>query len=112
MKPKVYVPDDDDARYDDNGRDYPEQERREAALPPSQHRPHSKVHLIKKGSKLAKVERRHRVPHRVEEYTTTTGGRIGAAPMVEMNVASNKDAMILGSMVEENGLELEWGMTI
>ena len=48
----------------------------------------------------------------MEENTTLVGGRIGAAPMVEMNVASNKDAMILGSVVEENGLELEWGMTI
>jgi hypothetical protein len=74
-------------------------------------RPHSKVHLIKKGSKLSRMERRH-VPHTAEEYATSTGGRIGAAPMVEMNVASNKDAMILGSVVEEGGLELEWGLTI
>ena len=66
--------------------------------------------MIKKGSKLSKVERR--VPNRVEENTTSVGGRIGAAPMVEMNVASNKDAMILGSVVEENGLVLEWGLPI
>ncbi|KAL3924292.1 MAG: hypothetical protein SGILL_001133 [Bacillariaceae sp.] len=76
-------------------------------------RPHSKVHLIKKGSKLSKMQR-SRVS--VGDYSTTTsigGGRIGAAPLVEMGVASNTNAMILGSMQEKDGgLELEWGMTI
>ncbi|KAL3913940.1 MAG: hypothetical protein SGARI_000391 [Bacillariaceae sp.] len=108
---KLQVP--DDAHYN-NTQGYQEdqiQQESRAFTAVDVHRPHSKVHLIKKGSKLSKVERRRRVPSQVEEYTTSAGGRIGAAPMVEMNVSSNKDAMILGS-AEENGFELEWGMTI
>lgn len=85
--------------------------------------PHSSVRLVKKNSSLSKMSR-SRKPFRVEEYTTvgvpskapvrrSGSGRIGASPMVEMSVASNDNAMILGSMENDyGGLELEWGLTI
>lgn len=85
--------------------------------------PHSSVRLVKKNSSLSKMSKSLK-PYRVEEYTTvgvppeaavkrSGSGRIGASPMVEMSVASNENAMILGSMENDyGGLELEWGLTI
>jgi hypothetical protein len=84
--------------------------------------PHSSVRLVKKNSSLSTISKA-RKKHKVEEFNKSDvpltsrshrgSGRIGASPMVEMNVASNENALILGSMGEvDGGLELEWGVTV
>ena len=93
--------------------------------------PPSGVRLVKKRSSLAKIQRpQPRRPFKVEEYnaylvvpppssTPSSRSVLGAVPMqkvqVEMPVESNENAMILGSMADEDddaGLELEWGLQI
>jgi hypothetical protein len=102
--------------------------RSELNLPPSG------VRLIKKNSSLSKIRPPPRAvaSHRSRSNSSkhvgrkdvyaTSYGRIGAAPMmvgdagatlVEMNVESNENAMILGSIDEDHGgMELEWGHSI
>jgi hypothetical protein len=108
--------------HDQDGRENQASVHFPAPSPSHAHLPHSSVRLVKKTSSLSTLSRAQKQQN-VEEYSIHSvsslsrnrrgSGRIGASPLVEMNVASNQNAMILGSIEDiDGGLELEWGVTI